>query len=248
MSMEGVARTGAPQQMVSIFGQVTTADAALPDMSLAKDRWSPTRAPRAPGRGQGRIQVRHTVEVTIPAGVDDDVTLRLDRRADPDRAVDRPATLYLGFQGPSRIRRSSGMRPRDLLYELPVSSSAARRMMLGDTITITTSRRRRHPARGAVMGHAAGTARAGRMHWARRVLHVTQPAAVWRPASEAVRVVVPSHLPHHDRALYEQLGVLRTHARFEVKQRFSLAVRRVPGLSRRRTFTRYSIAKRTSRG
>ena len=146
-------------------------------------------------RGQGRIQGRHTVEVTIPAGVDDDVTLRLTGEGEPGPRGGPSGYLYLGFRvkpHPNLVRRG-----QDLLYELPISVTQA---VLGDTITITTVDGE-HPVEVAA-GDATG--RQIKMHGL-GVPHVR--TGVGRgDLICVVRVVVPSHLSHQERTLYEQLG------------------------------------------
>jgi molecular chaperone DnaJ len=145
-------------------------------------------------RGQGRIQGRHTVEVTIPAGVDDDVTLRLTGEGEPGPRGGPAGDLYLGFRvkpHPNLVRRG-----QDLLYELPISVTQA---VLGDTIAITTVDGE-HPVEVAP-GTQPG--RQIKMHGL-GVPHVRTGRR--GDLICVVRVVVPSHLSHQDRALYEQLG------------------------------------------
>jgi len=87
-------------------------------------------------------------------------------------------------------------RGQDLLYELPVSVTQA---VLGDTIAITTVDGE-HPVEVP-----AGTqpGRQIKMHGL-GVPHVRTGRR--GDLICVVRVVVPSHLSHQERALYEQLG------------------------------------------
>ena len=75
------------RQMQSIFGQVTNVTAC----PTCHGEGQVVQEPCTVCRGQGRLQGRHTVEVTIPAGVDDDVTLRLTGEGSRVRAAAPPA-------------------------------------------------------------------------------------------------------------------------------------------------------------
>src|ERR1700681_3832667 len=178
------------RQMQSIFGQVTNVTTCPTCHGEGRVVTDPCTA----CRGQGRIQGRHTVEVTIPAGVDDDVTLRLTGEGEPGPRGGPAGDLYLGFRvrpHPTLVRRG-----QDLLYELPVSVPQA---VLGDTVAITTVDGEQpvevppgtQPGRQIkVHGFGVPHVRTGRRG----------------DLICIVRVVVPSHLAHQDRALYEQLG------------------------------------------
>ena len=176
--------------MQSIFGQV----ASVTPCPTCHGEGQVIPEPCTVCRGQGRIQGRHTVEVTIPAGVDDDVTLRLTGEGEPGPRGGPSGDLYLGF----RVKPHANLvrRGQDLLYELPISVTQA---VLGDTIAITTVDGE-HPVE-VPPGTQPG--RQIKMHGL-GVPHV-------RPGRRGdlicvVRVVVPRHLSHPDRALYEQLG------------------------------------------
>src|SRR5580658_2437110 len=175
--------------MQSIFGQV----ASVTPCPTCHGEGSVIAEPCPVCRGQGRVQGRHTVEVTIPAGVDDDVTLRLTGEGEPGPRGGPSGDLYLGFRvkpHPTLVRRGQA-----LLYELPVSVPQA---VLGDTITITT-----------VDGEHTVEVPAGPQPGRQLKLHGLGVPHV-RTGRRGdlicvVRVVVPSHLSHHDRGLYEQL-------------------------------------------
>jgi molecular chaperone DnaJ len=145
-------------------------------------------------RGQGRVEVRHSVEVTIPAGVDEDVSLRLAGEGEVGPRGGAPGDLYLGFRvkpHPQLVRHG-----QDILLELPVTVPQA---VLGDTITVPT-----------VEGEHSIELPPG-----------TQPGKQIRLSGMGVphirnkrrgdqicivRVVMPSHLSAQERSLYEQLG------------------------------------------
>jgi molecular chaperone DnaJ len=173
----------------SIFGQV----ASVSPCPTCHGEGQVIAEPCPVCRGQGRIQGRHTVEVTIPAGVDDDVTLRLTGEGEPGPRGGPAGDLYLGFRvrpHPTLVRRG-----QDLLYELPVSVPQA---VLGDTIAIIT-----------VDGEQPVEVPAGTQPGRQIKLHGLGVPHV-RTGRRGdlicvVRVVVPSHLSHQERGLYEQL-------------------------------------------
>jgi len=69
------------RSMQSIFGQMATVSAC--PHCHGEGRVVTDPCPKC--GGQGRVEERRTVEVTIPAGVDDDVTLRLTGEGGPGR-------------------------------------------------------------------------------------------------------------------------------------------------------------------
>ena len=175
--------------MQSIFGQVTN----VAPCPTCRGEGQIVQDPCAVCHGQGRLQSRQTVEVTIPPGVDDDVTLRLTGEGEAGPRGGPSGDLYLGFRvkpHPNLVRRG-----QDLLYELPISVPQA---VLGDTITITT-----------VDGEHPVEVPAGTQPGRQIKLHGLGVPHV-RTGRRGdmicvVRVVVPSHLSHHDRGLYEQM-------------------------------------------
>ncbi|MBV8195109.1 MAG: molecular chaperone DnaJ [Candidatus Dormibacteraeota bacterium] len=194
--------------MQSIFGQVTTA--------------SPCPACRGEGRviddpcpacrGQGRVESRHSVEVTIPPGVDEDVTLRLSGEGEAGPRGGATGDLYIGFRvkpHPQLVRHG-----QDVVYELPITIPQA---VLGDTITVPT-----------VTGEHQVAVPPGTQPGKQIKLHGLGVPHVrsGRRGDQIclVRVVVPSHLNHQDRELYEQLGG-RDGVPAEVKRGFFDSVR-----------------------
>jgi molecular chaperone DnaJ len=84
-------------------------------------------------RGQGRVQEHKTIEVQIPAGVDEDVQVRVASEGEAGPRGGPAGDLYLGFRvapHPVLVRRDF-----DLVYELPITIAQA---VLGDQITVPT--------------------------------------------------------------------------------------------------------------
>ena len=178
------------RSMQSIFGQVTSAS-VCPE---CRGEGRIVDDPCAECRGTGRVARRSEVEVTIPAGVDDDVTLRLTGEGETGPRGGATGDLYLSF----RIQPHAQLvrHGQDIVYELPVSVPQA---VLGDTITVPT-----------VDGERQVTVPAGTQPGRQIKLHGLGVPHVrsGRRGDQIclVRVVVPAHLNHHDRELYEQLG------------------------------------------
>ena len=176
--------------MQSVFGQVTSASAC--PQCHGEGRIVDDPCPVC--RGQGRVETRHEVEVTIPAGVDEDVTLRLTGEGEAGPRGGGAGDLYIAF----RIRPHAQLvrHGQDIVYELPVSIPQA---VLGDTITVPT-----------VDGERPVTVPAGTQPGKQIKLHGLGVPHVrsGRRGDQicVVRVVIPSHLTHHDREMYEQLG------------------------------------------
>jgi molecular chaperone DnaJ len=194
--------------MQSIFGQVTNVSAC--PRCQGEGRIIEDPCPRC--RGQGRVESRHTVEVTIPPGVDDDVTLRLAGEGEAGPRGGGNGDLYIGFRvkpHPQLVRHGS-----DVVYELPITVPQA---VLGDRITVPT-----------VSGEHTVEIAAGTQPGKQIKLHGLGVPHVrsGRRGDQicVVRVVVPTHLPHKERELYEQLGG-RDGKPAEVKRGFFDSVR-----------------------
>lgn len=178
------------RSMQSIFGQVMSTGTCPTCRGEGRVVHDP--CPRC--HGQGRVEMRHTVEVTIPAGVDEDVTLRLSGEGEVGPRGGAAGDLYVGFRvkpHPQLVRRG-----QDILYELPVTVTQA---VLGDNIVVPT-----------VDGERPVELPAGTQPGKQLKLHGAGVPHVrsGRRGDQVcvVRVVVPQHLNHHERALYEQLG------------------------------------------
>jgi molecular chaperone DnaJ len=178
------------RSMQSIFGQVTNVSTC----PTCHGEGRVVTDPCLRCRGQGRVESRHSVEVTIPAGVDEDVTLRLTGEGEVGPRGGATGDLYLGFRirpHPQLVRRGE-----DILYELPVTVPQA---VLGDTISVPT-----------VGGEHAVEIPAGTQPGKQIKLHGLGVPHVrsGRRGDQicVVRVVVPAHVSNQDRALYEQMG------------------------------------------
>ena len=131
--------------MQSIFGQVVNVTACPRCHGEGKLVDHP--CPRC--RGRGLVEERKTIEVSIPAGVDGDVQVRVSGEGEAGPRGGPHGDLYLSFRvapHPQLIRRG-----QDLVYELPVTVTQA---VLGDRITVPTVNGetvvdcRRAPSRG----------------------------------------------------------------------------------------------------
>jgi molecular chaperone DnaJ len=144
--------------------------------------------------GDGRIQASKRLEVTIPAGVDEDIQVRVTGEGEAGPRGGPAGDLFLAF----RVAADENLvrRGQDLIYELPVSVPQA---VLGDTITVPT-----------IDGEHQLVVAAGTQHG--KVLKISgfgvPHVRSGRRGDQLciVRVVVPSHLSAHDRKLYEDLG------------------------------------------
>ncbi len=145
-------------------------------------------------RGQGRVDERQKLDITIPPGVDEDVTLRYAGQGEAGPRGGARGDLYVGFRiapHPHLVRRG-----QDLLYELAVSVPQA---VLGDRITVPT-----------VNGEHTVDVPAGTQHG--KVLKIAGMGVPHVRSGRRgdqlciVHVAVPTHLTGSQRELYEQLG------------------------------------------
>jgi molecular chaperone DnaJ len=111
----------------SIFGQmvnVSMCDRCRGEGSLIQD-------PCRECRGQGAVRVVKTLQVSIPAGIDDGSQIRLSNEGEPGPRGGPPGHLYLVIHvQPHRYFRRQGT---DLLVELPINVAQA---ALGDEVEI----------------------------------------------------------------------------------------------------------------
>jgi len=176
--------------MQTVFGQV--ASVSMCTRCHGEGRMVEDPCPQC--RGQGRVEVRRSVEVSIPAGIDEDVTLRLAGEGEVGPRGGPPGDLYLGFRvkpHPQLVRRD-----QDILFELAVTVPQA---VLGDTITVPT-----------IEGERQVEVPAGTQPGKQIKLHgLGVPHLRTKRRGDqicVVRLVVPTHLEAHERGLYEQLG------------------------------------------
>jgi molecular chaperone DnaJ len=174
----------------SIFGQVVNVSACPRCHGEGRTIERPCRN----CRGQGRVEIRKTIEVQIPAGVDEDVQVRVGGEGEAGPRGGPSGDLYLAFRiesHPHFVRRG-----QDLVYELPVSVPQA---VLGDRITVPTidSEHTVELPAGTQDGRVIRISGIG-------VPHVRSG----RRGDQlcVVRVVIPTHLTAKDRKVYEQLG------------------------------------------
>ncbi|TMC48981.1 MAG: molecular chaperone DnaJ [Chloroflexi bacterium] len=174
----------------SVFGQVVNVTAC--PRCRGEGRIVSDPCPRC--RGHGRVESRKTLEVQIPAGVDEDVQVRVAGEGEAGPRGGPPGDLYLAFRiqpHPTLVRRG-----QDLIYELPVSVPQA---VLGDRITVPT-----------VDSEAQVDVPAGTQDG--RVLKLNGMGVPHIRSGRrgdqlcVVRVVIPAHLTGEHRKLYEQLG------------------------------------------
>jgi molecular chaperone DnaJ len=145
-------------------------------------------------RGQGRVDERQRLDITIPPGVDEDVTLRYAGQGEAGPRGGARGDMYVGFRiapHPHLIRRG-----QDLLYELAVSVPQA---VLGDRITVPT-----------VTGEHQVDVPPGTQHG--KVLKIAGMGVPHVRSGRRgdqlciVHVAVPTHLTGDERELYERLG------------------------------------------
>ncbi len=145
-------------------------------------------------RGQGLVDIRKSLEVTVPPGVDEDVQVRMAGEGEPGPRGGPSGDLFLGF----RIKAHEHLvrRGTDLLYELPVSVSQA---VLGDMITVPT-----------VDGEHQIVVPMGTQHG--KVIKISGFGVPHLRSGRrgdqlcVVKVVIPTKLDADERALYEQLS------------------------------------------
>ena len=176
--------------MQSVFGQVVNVTTCPRCHGEGRIVEKPCRS----CRGQGRVEIRKTIEVQIPPGVDEDLQVRVTGEGEAGPRGGPNGDLFLAFriqQHPHFVRRG-----QDLVYELPVSVPQA---VLGDRITVPT-----------IDGEHAVEVPAGVQDG--RVIRISGMGVPHVRSGRrgdqicVVRVVVPTHLSAKERRLYEQLG------------------------------------------
>jgi molecular chaperone DnaJ len=176
----------------SIFGQVVNVSAC--PRCHGEGRIVEHPCPRC--HGQGRIESRKTLEVQIPAGVDEDMQVRVASEGEAGPRGGPSGDLYLAF----RVRPHPHLERRgvDLIYELPVTIPQA---VLGDRITVPT-----------VDGEHVVELPAGTQHG--KVIKISgigvPHVRTGRRGDQlcVVQVVVPMHLDGKQRKLYEDIAAL----------------------------------------
>jgi molecular chaperone DnaJ len=192
----------------SIFGQMVNVGAC----PRCRGEGRIVEQPCPTCRGQGRVDERQRLDITIPPGVDDDVTLRYAGQGEAGPRGGARGDLYVGFRiapHPHLIRRG-----QDLLYELAVSVPQA---VLGDRIVVPT-----------VAGEHEVDVPPGTQHG--KVLKIAGMGVPHVRSGRRgdqlciVHVAVPTHVTGAERELYERLGQ-REGRPAEVKKGFFDALR-----------------------
>jgi molecular chaperone DnaJ len=180
------------RQVQSIFGQVVNVSTC----PRCQGEGRIVEHPCQRCRGAGRVESRKTLEVQIPAGVDEDMQVRVAAEGEAGPRGGPPGDLYLAFRiKPHAVLERRGL---DIVYELPVSIPQA---VLGDRITVPTV------DGDHVLEVPAGTQTG-------KVLKISgfgvPHVRTGRRGDQlcVVHVVVPSHVSGRERALYEQLAEL----------------------------------------
>ncbi|HEY8756055.1 MAG TPA: molecular chaperone DnaJ [Candidatus Dormibacteraeota bacterium] len=205
----GCGGTGQVRRSVqSIFGQMVNVSAC----PRCRGEGRIIEHPCPTCRGQGRVDERQRLDITIPPGVDEDVTLRYAGQGEAGPRGGARGDMYVGFRiapHPHLIRRG-----QDLLYELAVSVPQA---VLGDRITVPT-----------VTGEHQVDVPPGTQHG--KVLKIAGMGVPHVRSGRRgdqlciVHVAVPTHLTGDERELYERLG-RRDGKPADVKQGFFDALR-----------------------
>jgi molecular chaperone DnaJ len=192
----------------SIFGQMVNVSAC----PRCRGEGRIVEHPCPTCRGQGRVEEHQKLDITIPPGVDEEVTLRYAGQGEAGPRGGARGDLFVGFRiapHPQLVRRG-----QDLLFELAVSVPQA---VLGDRITVPT-----------VSGEHEVDVPPGTQHG--KVLKIAGMGVPHVRSGRRgdqlciVHIAVPTHLPAGQRALYEQLGQ-REGRPAEVKKGFFDSIR-----------------------
>jgi molecular chaperone DnaJ len=144
--------------------------------------------------GDGRVREERTLQVQIPAGIDDGQRIALEGQGEAGRAAARTGDLFVAIRvrpHPSSLRRGT-----ELYHELPITFPQA---ALGATLTVPTvegSEEVEIPA-GVQSGHEIRCA-------ARACPACAAPGAAI--STSIVNVVVPQKLSKRERELLEELN------------------------------------------
>lgn len=170
-------------------------------------------------RGSGRTYATRHIQVSIPAGVDDGVTIRVSGQGEPGEHNGPPGNLYITLN--VKPHEYFKRRGNDIILELRINVAQA---ALGDTVTVPT-----------LDGDRQITIPAGTQSGAifrLRGLGVPQLRGSGRGDELVVtQVAVPKHLTEEQRELFQELGsTLGTEVIVEDKQSFVDRVKEALGL------------------
>lgn len=177
------------------------------------------RTPCDECRGSGRVYVTRRIEVAIPAGVDDGVTIRVSGQGEPGELNGPPGNLYITLK--VKPHEYFKRRNNDVILELKINVAQA---ALGDTITVPTLDGDRQ------ITVPAGT-QAGAI-FRLRGLGIPQLRGSGRGDELIVtQVAIPKRLTEEQKELFKQLGsTLGTEVVIEDKQSFVDRVKEALGL------------------
>lgn len=177
------------------------------------------RTPCDECRGTGRTYARRTIEVAIPAGVDDGVTIRVSGQGEPGELDGPNGNLYITLN--VKPHEYFKRRNNDVILELKINVAQA---ALGDTITVPTLDGERQ------ISVPAGT-QSGAI-FRLRGLGIPQLRGNGRGDQLIVtQVAIPKRLSDEQKELFKQLGdTLGTEVVIEDKQSFVDRVKEALGL------------------
>lgn len=196
--------SGQVQRVVqSIFGQMATVTTC--PTCRGEGKTIPNPCPTC--RGQGRVDVKKTIEVNIPAGVDEDITVRVPSEGEAGLKGGPAGDLYIGFRIAPHAYFTR--RKQDVIYELPISIAQA---VLGDEITVPT-----------VTGTHTIEVKPGTQHGSTiKIAGMGIPhVRTGRRGDQicVIRIVIPTKISPKEREIFEQLDG-RTGQPAQVKKGF----------------------------
>ncbi|MGC9521601.1 MAG: molecular chaperone DnaJ [Anaerolineae bacterium] len=170
-------------------------------------------------RGTGRTYATRKIQVAIPAGVDDGVTIRVSGQGEPGELNGPPGNLYITLN--VKPHEYFKRRGNDIILELQINVAQA---ALGDTVTVPT-----------LDGDRQITIPAGTQSGAifrLRGIGIPQLRGSGRGDELIVtQVAIPKHLTEEQRELFQELGsTLGTEVIVEDKQSFVDRVKEALGL------------------
>lgn len=170
-------------------------------------------------RGSGRVYATRHIQVSIPAGVDDGITIRVSGQGEPGELNGPNGNLYITLN--AKPHEYFKRRGNDIILELKINVAQA---AMGDTVTVPT-----------LDGDRQITIPAG-----------TQPGAIFRLRGLGIpqlrggargdelivtQVAIPKRLSEEQRELFQELGkTLGTEVIVEDKQSFVDRVKEALGL------------------
>lgn len=149
--------------------------------------------------GEGRVRQTSSLTVTIPAGVEDNATLRLSGQGEAGPHGGQPGNLYVRVR--VRQHKQFVRQGRQILYEQPLNIVQA---VLGDELQVPT-------VDGSVALKVPAGTQSGQTF---RLRGHGAPDVQGRDRGDelvTVRVQIPTHLTDEQRALFEDLAATFDH-------------------------------------